>query len=195
MIVVVDSGGANLVSLLSWVSRLGVDACVSTCSRKIKNASHVILPGVGSAGKIMERLCALRLKELLQSLTQPVLGICVGMQVLFECSEEGGTPCLGLMAGMIKKLPEKTGLILPHMGWNTLQITEASGLMAGVQPNAYVYFVHSFFAPVSKYTRAVAYHGLPFSAAVQSSNFYGVQFHPERSGAAGLQILKNFIEL
>jgi len=195
VIVIVDSGGANLVSITSAFARLGADVLVSGLKQDIERASHVILPGVGSAQNIMHRLRELNLVDVLKSLTQPVLGICVGMQILFEFSEEGSTECLGILTGSIKKLPRAPDLTLPHMGWNTLQTMGASPLMKNILPDAYVYFVHSFAATISPNTIAQTHYGTPFSAAVQQRNFMGVQFHPERSGEIGCQILKNFCNL
>jgi len=177
------------------LTRLGVMARISTEPDEINSATHVILPGVGSANKIMKRLDDLQLIDVLKKLNQPVLGICVGMQILFEFSEEGNTACLGIIAGQIQKLSKKSCLILPHMGWNTLQVLKPFGLMANITAEASVYFVHNFVAPITSHTCATAYYGMPFSAAVQFENFFGVQFHPERSGTAGHQILKNFLEL
>lgn len=194
MIVIVDSGGANLVSITAAIARLGVDVLVSAAKQDIKQASHVILPGVGSAKTVMNRLNTLGLVATLKALTQPVLGICVGMQVLFESSEEGATPCLGILPGIVEKLPAITSLSFPHMGWNTLEIGTTSSPMQNIPPRAYVYFVHNFYAPISSYTVAKTRYGIPFSAAVQQRNFIGVQFHPERSGAIGNQLLKNFLE-
>ncbi|HSW70989.1 MAG TPA: imidazole glycerol phosphate synthase subunit HisH [Gammaproteobacteria bacterium] len=195
MIVIVDSGGANLVSVISSIKRLGVDVIVSSSRQDIEKASHVILPGVGSARNIMKRLNELKLVEVLRSLTRPVLGICVGMQILFEQSEEGPTPGLGIMRGRVEKLPMMPGLILPHMGWNSLEAIKACRLMMGVPANAYVYYVHGFAAAVTPYTVMKSQHGVFFSAVVQHRNFMGVQFHPERSGKIGNQILKNFVEM
>ncbi len=194
MIVIVDSGGANLVSITSAFERLGCEAIVSAAQEDIEQASHVILPGVGSAKTVMARLQALNLVKVLQSLTQPVLGICVGMQILFEYSEEGATPCLGLLNGRITKIPSHPNLNLPHMGWNTLKMSKASSLMRDVLPDSYVYFVHSYMAPVSSYTLAQTDFGEIFSAAVRHDNFWGVQFHPERSGKIGQRILTNFLK-
>lgn len=194
MIVIVDSGGANLVSITSAVSRLGYEVIVSSAIQDIEQASHIILPGVGSAEIIMRRLNSLGLVEVLKTVTKPVLGICVGMQVLFEFSEEGMTTCLGILSGMVKKIRAATPLCLPHMGWNTVKICAFSKLMQNIPQHAYVYFVHNFSAPVSCYTIAETFYGSPFSAVVQYRNFMGVQFHPERSGAVGSQLLKNFLE-
>jgi glutamine amidotransferase len=192
MITIVDSGGANIASILFALERLGVHAVVSADADEIKKASHVILPGVGSADKIMQRLNFLQLGDVIRGLTQPVLGICVGMQVLFEFSEEGDVACLNIIPGKITKL---TGVVpLPHMGWNTLDITQNSLLLKNIPNASYVYFVHGFKAPILAYTVASAYYGESFSAVVQHHNFFGMQFHPERSGAVGSQILKNFLE-
>lgn len=194
MIVIVDSGGANLISIRSSIARLGKQGMVSSAIQDIKQASHIILPGVGSAETVMNRLNTLGLVDLLQATTKPVLGICVGMQVLFEFSEESTTPCLGILKGTVKKLPLIANLCLPHMGWNTIKICASSMLMQGIPQHAYVYYVHNFAAPISSNTIAETDYGSSFSAAVQYRNFMGVQFHPERSGAIGRQLLKNFLE-
>ena len=193
MITIVDSGGANIASVLFALERLGVSASVSVDADEIRQASHVILPGVGSAYRIMQRLKSLQLNDVLRNLTQPLLGICVGMQVLFEYSEEGEVACLGVMPGIIKKL---TGApILPHMGWNTLDIIQDNALLKHIPEKTYVYFVHSFAAPVVKDTCAMTHYGESFSAVVAYKNFFGTQFHPERSGAMGQKLLKNFLEI
>lgn len=191
MIVIVDSGGANLVSLLSAFTRLGAKAKVSASIEDINRASHVILPGVGCAKNIMKRLNDLRLVDAIKSLTTPVLGICVGMQILFDYCEEGETSCLGIMPGEIKKLPQS--LILPHMGWNSLRC-QKSLLFENVPDSSYVYYVHSYAAALGPYTIAQTDYGQPFSAAVSHRNFLGLQFHPERSGEIGSKLLKNFLE-
>jgi len=194
MIVIVDSGGANLISIMSAIARLGKHVMVSSAMQDIEQASHIILPGVGSAEIVMNRLHTLGLVDILKVTTKPVLGICVGMQVLFEFSEEGKTPCLSILNGTVKKLPLIANLCLPHMGWNTINISAPSVLMQGISQNAYVYYVHNFAAPISSNTIAETDYGSSFSAAVQHRNFMGVQFHPERSGAIGSQLLKNFLE-
>jgi glutamine amidotransferase len=194
MIVIVDSGGANLASICSAISRLGGEVLVTACKNELAQASHVILPGVGSAETVMNRLNKLGLVDVLKAFKKPVLGICVGMQILFEFSDEGATSCLGILPGTIKKFPRVTNLSLPHMGWNTVDICKPSSLFKNIPQQAYLYFVHSFAAAISRHTLAKTQHGIPFSAAVQSRNFTGVQFHPERSGPMGQQILKNFLE-
>lgn len=194
MIVIVDSGGANLVSISSAITRLGQDVRVSTSPQEIEEASHVILPGVGSSSVVMERLKRLRLIDTLKALSQPVLGICVGMHILFEFSEEGSSFGLGILRGKVQKLPEFASLSLPHMGWNTLKITDNDPLLRGISEAAYVYFVHNYAASVGDYTKAETAYGLPFSAVVRQDNWWGVQFHPERSGTIGQQLLNNFLE-
>lgn len=194
MIVIIDSGGANLVSISSAIARLGKHVIVSSAIQDIEQASHIILPGVGSAETVMNRLNTLSLVDVLKATNKPVLGICVGMQILFEFSEEGTISCLGILNGTVKKLPLNANLCMPHMGWNTIKISASSVLMQGIPQHAYVYYVHNFAAPISSNTIAETDYGFSFSAAVQYRNFMGVQFHPERSGAMGSQLLKNFLE-
>ncbi|WP_028388691.1 imidazole glycerol phosphate synthase subunit HisH [Legionella fairfieldensis] len=194
MIVIVDSGGANLASISNAIVRLGKKVTVSGAMKDIDQASHIILPGVGSAETVMTRLNTLGLVDALKATTKPVLGICVGMQILFEFSEEETTTCLGILKGTVKKLSSAANCRLPHMGWNTIKICASSVLMQGIPQEAYVYYVHNFAVPVSGNTIAETEYGFSFSAAVQHRNFMGVQFHPERSGTTGSQLLKNFLE-
>lgn len=194
MIVIIDCGGANLVSISTAIARIGKKAKISAAIEDFEKASHIILPGVGCAKTVMQRLNALGLVERLKANTKPLLGICVGMQVLFEFSEEGQTKCLGLLEGKVKKLAGATSLRLPHMGWNTLKISAISPLLQGIQDETYVYYVHHFATGCSNDTIAETSYGRPFSAAVQREHLMGVQFHPERSGVQGSQILKNFLE-
>ena len=143
----------------------------------------------------MHRLQSLGLVEAIRKLEQPVLGICLGMQLLFESSEEGDTPSLGLVPGRVALLPESPGVTVPHMGWNTLDVRQASPLLRGFDAATRFYFVHSFAGPVNEFTVASCTHGTAFAAVVRRGNFWGAQFHPERSGAAGAQFLKNFLEM
>ena len=194
-VVLVDSGGSNLASVQAAFARLGVVAPVSSDWGQIQAASHVVLPGVGAAGPAMAKLHAFGLVEKLATLVQPVLGVCVGVQLLFERSAEGEIPCLGIMAGRVEKLVAKPGLRIPHMGWNRIDIIDSTHpLCAGLQ-GSYAYFVHSFAAGLSAQTLASSTHGQCFSAVVARRNFMGAQFHPERSQAAGAQLLKNFFEI
>jgi glutamine amidotransferase len=160
----------------------------------IQAASHVILPGVGHAKYVMSRLEQLALINVIKALTQPVLGICLGMQILHEHSDEGNVTCLGIIPGEVKPLPKKADFTLPHMGWNQLNIFQQNNpLLQGIKNNADVYFVHSYAVPVSQYTVAQSHHTSDFAAIVQHENFYGAQFHPERSGYVGAKILENFL--
>ena len=194
-VVLVDAGGSNIGSLRYALQRLGVEARLSADAQRIRAATHVILPGVGAAAPGMRRLRDAGLSETICSLTQPVLGVCLGMQLLFESSEESDTRCLGLIPGVVRHFPQSNNLRIPHMGWNTLRIERNSELFAGVDSASQVYFVHSYAAPIGTHTLASTDYGTPFSAAVQHLNFYGMQFHPERSGLVGAQMLKNFLAL
>lgn len=194
MIAIVDTGGANLYSVQSAMERLQVAYELTVDPKVIKKAPRVLLPGVGSAKDSMTRLKDLGLIPVIQSLTQPVLGICLGMQLLFESSLEGPTPCLSLLPGAVVPITPRADLTLPHMGWNRLAIQQKDHpLLRGVGEDSYVYFVHSFRAPSSEATVASSWHGEEIPAVVQLGNFYGCQFHPERSGAVGQKILENFL--
>jgi glutamine amidotransferase len=192
--VLLDSGGSNLGSVQAAFARLGVEAPVTSDPAKIRNASHVILPGVGAAGVSMNRLHENGLIDVIPDIQQPLLGICVGMQLLFESSDEGDTQCLGLLPGRVKKLQAQAGIRIPHMGWNNLIVNTTRSLCDGLQ-NENVYFVHSYAADVSEFTLAQTTHGNKFSSIVQKGNVMGAQFHPERSGKAGARLLKNFLSL
>lgn len=194
-VVIIASGGANLASLQFALERLHVPCCVSADQERIRAATHVILPGVGAAADAMQRLCRAGLDQLIPTLRQPVLGICLGMQLLYESSAEGQTRCLGLIPGRAERFPDAPGLPVPHMGWNTLDIARASPLLAGLGAGDYAYFVHSYALPVGPETVAATRYGASFSACVERNNFYGAQFHPERSAAAGARLLQNFIAL
>jgi len=196
MIAIIDSGGANIASVRFALERLGVEAELTADPGVIAAAERVILPGVGAAPVAMAQLQAAGLVECIRGLTQPVLGICLGMQLLFERSEEGDTPLLGLIGGTCMAFDPSSGLTVPHMGWNRLVPQgEAHPLLTGIAPGAHVYFVHSFAAPVSENTVAACDYGGAFTALVARGNFMGAQFHPERSGPVGAAILKNFINL
>jgi len=194
MIVIVDTGCANLTSVRFALNRLGVEPVISADQSTIAAAEKVLLPGVGHAGFAMEQLEQKGLIEPIKALEQPVLGICLGMQLLLEGSQEGDTDCLGVIPGQVPPLDTKY-LISPHMGWNTLVSVKGGGLLNGLEVGDYFYFVHSFAADLSNYTIAECEYGSRFSAAINKDNFYGVQFHPERSGAKGLQVLRNFLEV
>lgn len=193
--VIIDSGGANLASLQFALERLGARATVTSDARAIAAATRVILPGVGSAADAMQRLRRSRLAELLPTLRQPVLGICLGMQLLFERSAEGTTECLGILPGSARQLEAAPGRPVPHMGWNQLTGLRADPLLAGIEPGEYFYFVHSYAVPASPVTLASVHYGQAVSAVVRRGNFWGTQFHPERSASAGARLLGNFLGL
>ena len=195
-LVIVDTGVANLSSVKFAFDRLGVDAVISDQADIITSAARVILPGVGAAPYAMKTINAKGLTPVLQSLKQPVMGICLGMQLIFETLEEGGTPVkgLGLVPGSVKALNTKD-LPSPHMGWNTLNKLKDDPLLDGIEENDYAYFVHSFAAPVSDITLAASSYGTTFSAIVRHKNVYGCQFHPERSSRVGSKILDNFLKV
>jgi glutamine amidotransferase len=194
-VVVVASGGANIASLQFALTRLGTRSEVSADHDRIRAATHVILPGVGAAADAMSRLRRAGLHDLIPGLRQPVLGICLGMQLLYDGSDEGNTACLGIIPGRAVRFAEAPGRPVPHIGWNTLDVARESALLTGLGAADYAYFVHSYALPVSPATTAITAYGAPFSACVQWRNFYGAQFHPERSASVGARLLRNFLEL
>jgi glutamine amidotransferase len=191
--IVIVASGANIASLQFALERRGASAQVSADAKRIQAATHVILPGVGAAADAMTRLRQNGLDEVIPKLAQPVLGICLGMQLLYEASEEGRAHCLGIIPGLAARFIEVPGRPVPHMGWNTLEIQRDSRLLEGLGSEDYAYFVHSYALPLSEATVATCRYGVPFSACVESRNFYGVQFHPERSAAVGARVLQNFL--
>lgn len=197
MIAVVDSGVANLASVMAALARLHVTCEITSEPARIQRAERVILPGVGSADAAMRQLRSKELTNVLRTLTQPVLGICLGMQLLYSRSEEGGgIDCLGVMPGTVKQLEAGPERPVPHMGWNQIQIKPPQHpLLRGIGDGSFVYFVHSYAAPAGKHTLASCDYGIAFAAVVSRANYYGCQFHPERSGTAGSLLLKNFLEL
>ncbi|HEY9182888.1 MAG TPA: imidazole glycerol phosphate synthase subunit HisH [Gammaproteobacteria bacterium] len=193
--VIIPSCGSNLASLKFALERIGADVPLTEDPDRIRAASHVILPGVGAAAPGMARLRAAGLVDLIPTLTQPVLGICLGMQLLFASSEEEQTRCLGVIDATVQRLPASPDLPVPQMGWNELEPVGSSPLLAGVPPGAYAYFVHSYAAPPGDYTRALTTYGRSFSAVIEQRNFFGTQFHPERSSRVGSRILENFLRI
>lgn len=192
-VVIIDGGGANIASLTFALERLGRPALLTTDHDRIRQARHVILPGVGAAGAAMARLASAGLDRLIPTLTQPLLGICLGMQLLYERSEEGDTDCLGIVPATVGRLLAAPGLPVPHMGWNRLHIRRADPLLDGLADGAHLYFVHGYAAPVTEDTLAGTDYGMPLTAVVRRRNFAGTQFHPERSGPAGARVLANFL--
>ena len=193
-VVLVDAGGSNIGSVRYALQRLGVDAELTGDAATIRAADRVILPGVGAAAGCMARLRELDLVDVLRTLDRPLLGVCVGVQLLFAHSEEDDTPCLGLLPGRVRKLHAAPGIRVPYMGWNTLQRRRGGSLVEGIADGDHAYFVHSYAAAVDDDCLCSSEHGQRFAAVVQRGNVAGAQFHPERSGAVGARLLKNFIE-
>ena len=193
--VIIDSGGANLASLQFALERLGARAVVSSDERTIAASPRVLLPGVGSAADAMQRLRRSGVAELLPTLRQPVLGICLGMQLLFERSAEGTTECLGILPGTVHRLEAARGRPVPHMGWNQLTERREDPLLERIEPGEYFYFVHGYAVATSEVTLAQVEYGAAVSAVIRRGNFWGTQFHPERSAAAGARLLGNFLRL
>ena len=189
-IVIIDYGAGNIQSIKFAVKRLGFEAVLSHDVEEIKNADKVIFPGVGEASSAMAKLKASGLDEIIPKLKQPVLGICLGMQLMCRFSEEGNTKGLNIFDLDVVKFPNTVKV--PQIGWN--QITDLkTDLFTGIDNKSYIYLVHSFYAPMDAETIATAEYALPYSAALQKDNFYGVQFHPEKSSDVGSEILKNFL--
>ncbi|MDT8321149.1 MAG: imidazole glycerol phosphate synthase subunit HisH [Xanthomonadales bacterium] len=193
-IAVVDSGGANIASVLHALRRLGAEPEFTADPAVIGAAERVILPGVGAAGAAMDVLRAKGLVDRIRGLRQPVLGICLGMQLLFESSEEDDTALLGLIPARLTRLPQREGLRVPHMGWNLVERQRPDPLSDDLD-GIWFYFVHSYAAPLGDWTLCNSEHGRRFSAIVRQDNFHGVQFHPERSAAAGAMLLSTFLEM
>ncbi|MCL2724597.1 MAG: imidazole glycerol phosphate synthase subunit HisH [Polyangiaceae bacterium] len=190
---IIAAGGANYGSLREACRRVGVEAEVGDDHAHIAAATHVILPGVGAAAHAMHALRACNLDRVLRSLTQPLLGICLGMQLMFEHSEEGGTEGLGILPGTVQRLP--TTPRWPHMGWNQAMLVKPHALFDEITENNWFYFVHGYAAPVTTHTLARTDYGMGFAAAVAHGNVFGVQFHPEKSASAGRRLLRNFFAL
>ena len=193
-IAVVDYKGGNVQSVLFALERLGARATLTADPAVLRQADKVLFPGEGEASSAMQALQEAGLDKVLPTLTQPFLGICLGMQLLGLHSEENDTPLLGLLPFTVQRFASDPTHKVPHMGWNNLQALQGP-LFAGLSEADHVYFVHSYFAPVGAYTTAQASHPAAFSAAVQHENFQGVQFHTEKSGAVGTRILANFLAL
>ena len=192
-VALVDAGGANLGSVRYALERLGAPVRVVRDADGLKGAGRVILPGVGSAAAAMRTLHERGLDEALVALEVPLLGICLGMQLLYEASEEGDVACLGLLPGRVCRLEAATGVRVPHMGWNALEPMRDGVLLRGIDGAARMYFVHGYAAPVTEDCVAAATHGARFAAVVERGHVMGAQFHPERSSADGARLLANFI--
>jgi glutamine amidotransferase len=195
-ITIIKYNAGNIQSVLFALERISIEAEVTDEIEKIKSADKVIFPGVGEASSAIAYLKERKLDDVIKSLQQPVLGICLGMQLLFKHSEENDTDCLGIVPVNVKKFqPESTrALKIPQIGWNNVYNLR-SGLFTNVEENSYIYNVHSYYAEDSEYTIAKCNYGVEYAAAIKKDNFYGVQFHTEKSAKVGEVILKNFIEL
>ncbi len=190
-IVIIDSGGTNISSIIFALKRLGFEGVLTKDKQEIKNAEKLLLPGVGSAKWTMEYLQKNDLISTIKSLTQPVLGICLGMQILYEFSEEGDVECLGIIDGKIKKIPNgEQNLSVPHMGWNKIIWSDERTRTT----KEYAYFIHSYYAAVTSDTVAMTRYSTEITAMVKKDNFWGYQFHPEKSADFGENILKEFLE-
>ncbi len=195
MLTIIDYGAGNIRSVANIIEHLGFTFQITNKKADIENAEKLIFPGQGAADSSMANLKDLDLIETIQNTKTPFLGICLGMQLLFDFSEEGDTKCLSIIPGKIKKFPNKEGFKIPQIGWNTVEIKKESALLKDIKDNSYVYFAHSYYCEPKEaaYTLGETDYIFPFTSAIQKDNFYGAQFHPEKSGDAGMQILKNFI--
>ncbi len=192
MIAIIKYNAGNIASVQNALNRLGYESILTDDKNEILNADKVIFPGVGEASSAMNYLREKNLDQVILSIKKPFLGICLGLQLMCEYSEEGNTKCLGIFNSTVKEFP-KTEKV-PHMGWNNL--TDTKGILfEGIQPNSDVYFVHSYYAEINSQCIAKCNYIQPFSAAMQKDNFYATQFHPEKSADIGEQILKNFLAL
>ena len=196
MIGIINYGAGNIRSVSNALHRLSVSHMVSDNRNELQKADKLIFPGVGEARSAMDALAHTGLPEWLKEVTVPFLGICLGMQLLFEHTTERATDCLGIISGTNTRfISEKTELKVPHMGWNQVQHQGDNPMFSGIMSGENFYFVHSYYAPLTPSTVGRTEYGVQFTSALQQNNYYGVQFHPEKSGNSGLRLLKNFIDL
>lgn len=194
MIAIIDYKAGNLASVSNALRRFDTDICITNQPEELERSQGVIFPGVGHAYAAMASLRENGLDRWLQQTSKPVLGICLGMQLLYESTEEGEGQTLGIIPGRLKKFDEQIAKV-PHMGWNTFSRTQPHPLLHGIDSHQYFYYVHSYYAPVNEYTLAGCDYITPFASVVAHENYYGVQFHPEKSGRAGALLLQNFLDL
>jgi imidazole glycerol-phosphate synthase subunit HisH len=192
MIAIIKYNAGNITSVQNALNRLGYESIVTDDKTAIRNADKVIFPGVGEASTAMQYLQERKMDVLIKSLKQPVLGICLGQQLMCAFSEENNTTCLGIFDATVKLFPPTQ--LVPHMGWNNVEVSN-SKLFEGIKAADNFYFVHSYYATTSEHTIAICNYILPFSAAMQKDNFYSTQFHPEKSADIGERVLRNFLEL
>lgn len=194
MIAVIDYGAGNVASVANALSQLNKDYKISNNELEICKADKIIFPGVGEASYAIKQLHLLNLFSLLRIIKKPMLGICLGMQLMMDSSTEGNVTCLGIFPGVVQRF-DSTKTKVPHMGWNDIKLLKESKLFDGIKNGERFYFANSFYVPVNNFTTSITNNNIDFSASLEKDNFYGVQFHPEKSGDAGLKILKNFCEL
>jgi len=192
MIALIDYGAGNTASVSNILKELNADFLLTKDKKNIESADKIILPGVGEASSAMKRLEELDLLESLKSYSKPFLGICLGMQLLCDSTEEGSSKCLGIIPIVVKKFSRKD-LKIPHMGWNSIKKNNDDDLFLNTGEDEYFYFAHSYFVPQNEFTTSTCNYGLDFSASLRHNNFYGVQFHPEKSSQQGIRIINNFL--
>jgi len=192
---IIDYGAGNTQSVINALGRIGADYLLTDDPTVISEARRVIFPGVGHAAAAMEQLEKSNLIDVIRSIKQPFLGICLGMQLMFQHSEEGNTTCLGLIDGEVRRFKTNFGNKVPHMGWNDFYPDQKNALFSGLNATESMYFVHSYYAEKGDFTTGICDYGHAFTAAVQYRNFFGVQFHPEKSGDVGQKILENFLKI
>ncbi len=200
MISIIDYGAGNIRSVEKAFKFIGEDVILSSDPQKILTADHIVLPGVGAASEAMKKLTASGMDRVVAEAVEkeiPLLGICLGLQMLFDYSEEaGGVDCMGLLRGKVTKFPTDQGMKVPHIGWNSISINDKSRLFKGLNREEYVYFVHSYFLTAEEDVVSAKCHYIKdFDAAVEKKNLFATQFHPEKSGEVGLEILKNFARI
>ena len=194
-VAILKYNAGNATSVFYALNRLGVTASITDDAEELSCAEKVIFPGVGEASSAMRYLRERKLDEVVKSLRQPVLGICLGMQLMCSFSDENETECLGLFPYRVRRFESNHGLKVPHTGWNTIEPSGSSRLFAGIESDSHMYFVHGYYVDAGEGAAAVCGYGAGFAAAIEHENFYAVQFHPERSASAGERVLKNFLEL